>query len=146
MYFTNTNAVNSFYIKITTTAIDTAWLRNLRKLSVLGKAKENYNALRAERTYSILGIHFRKVEFIFHLSTWLFLVGMVVLRVISFVNTPPSVSIPSDSGVTSNSNTSLTSPDRTPPWMAAPTATASSGLTALLGDRPKISCTTDCTC
>lgn len=69
MYFTNTNAVNSFYIKITTTAIDTAWLRNLRKLSVLGKAKENYNALRAERTYSILGIHFRKVEFIFHLST-----------------------------------------------------------------------------
>ena len=30
---------------------------------------------------------------------------------------------------------SLTSPRRTPPWMAAPIATTSSGLTPLLGDR-----------
>jgi len=42
MYFTNTNAVNSFHIKITTTVIDT--------MAVLGKARENYNALRVERT------------------------------------------------------------------------------------------------
>ncbi len=34
-------------------------------------------------------------------NTWLFLVGIVVLRSINRVNTPPSVSMPSDSGVTS---------------------------------------------
>ena len=38
------------------------------------------------------------------------LVGIVVLRSISLVNTPPLVSMPSDSGVTSSSRTSLTSP------------------------------------
>ena len=38
---------------------------------------------------------------------WLFLVGIVVLRSISRVNTPPSVSMPSDSGVTSSSSTSF---------------------------------------
>ena len=43
-------------------------------------------------------------------KTWLFLVGIVVLRSISLVNTPPRVSMPSDSGVTSSSSTSLTSP------------------------------------
>ena len=37
-------------------------------------------------------------------------VGMVVFRSISFVITPPFVSMPSDSGVTSSSSTSLTSP------------------------------------
>ena len=47
-------------------------------------------------------------------KTWLFLVGIVVLRSISRVNTPPSVSMPSDSGVTSSSSTSLTSPCSTP--------------------------------
>ena len=47
-------------------------------------------------------------------NTWLFLVGIVVLRSISRVNTPPSVSMPSDSGVTSSSSTSLTSPCSTP--------------------------------
>ena len=47
---------------------------------------------------------------------WLFLVGMVVLRPISLVKTPPSVSMPSDSGVTSNSRTSVTSPASTPPY------------------------------
>ena len=55
--------------------------------------------------------------------------------------TPPLVSRPSDSGVTSSSSTSLTSPVRTAPWMAAPTATTSSGLTPLCGSLPKISLT-----
>ena len=63
-------------------------------------------------------------------------VGMVVLRSISLVITPPRVSMPSDSGVTSRSRTSLTSPARTPAWMAAPTATTSSGLTPLCGSLP----------
>ena len=73
--------------------------------------------------------------------TWLFLVGIVVFLLISLVKTPPRVSIPRDRGVTSSSSTSVTSPASTPPWMAAPMATASSGLTALLGARPKRSCT-----
>ena len=42
-------------------------------------------------------------------------VGIVVLRSINLVNTPPKVSIPNDNGVTSNNNTSLTSPANTPP-------------------------------
>ena len=78
-------------------------------------------------------------------NTWLFLVGMVVLRSISRVNTPPSVSMPSDSGVTSSSSTSLTSPLSTPAWMAAPTATTSSGLTPLCGSLPNSSLTSCCT-
>ena len=41
------------------------------------------------------------------------LVGMVVFLVIILVITPPRVSIPRDSGVTSKSNTSLRSPDST---------------------------------
>ena len=55
------------------------------------------------------------------ISTWVWLsdavekicdfdVGMVVLRSMSLVMTPPRVSMPSDSGVTSRSRTSLTSP------------------------------------
>ncbi|MNE15759.1 hypothetical protein D3C80_1086800 [compost metagenome] len=47
-------------------------------------------------------------------KTWAFLVGMVVLRSISGVKTPPRVSMPRVSGVTSSSSTSLTSPCRTP--------------------------------
>jgi len=62
-------------------------------------------------------------------KVWLFLVGIVVLRSISRVNTPPRVSMPSDSGVTSRRRTSLTSPFKTPAWIAAPMATTSSGLT-----------------
>ena len=62
-----------------------------------------------------------------------FRVGIVVLAGISAVMTPPSVSMPRLSGVTSSSSTSVTSPERTPPWMAAPTATTSSGLTDLFG-------------
>ena len=42
-------------------------------------------------------------------------VGMVVLRSTSLVIMPPRVSMPSDSGVTSRSSTSWTSPDSTPP-------------------------------
>jgi hypothetical protein len=59
-------------------------------------------------------------------------VGIVVLRSMSLVITPPRVSMPRESGVTSSSSTSLTSPASTPPWIAAPTATTSSGLTALV--------------
>ncbi len=68
-----------------------------------------------------------------------------MLASISLVITPPKVSIPSDNGVTSSSNTSFTSPANTPPWMAAPKATASSGLTLLLGSLPKNSLTLACT-
>ena len=45
-----------------------------------------------------------------------------MFRAIIFVITPPSVSIPSDSGVTSNNKTSVLSPASTAPWIAAPTA------------------------
>ncbi len=45
--------------------------------------------------------------------------------------------MPSDSGVTSSSRTSLTSPFSTPAWIAAPIATTSSGLTLRLGSLPK---------
>jgi hypothetical protein len=58
---------------------------------------------------------------------------MVVFLGIILVITPPKVSIPKDKGVTSNNNKSVTSPFKTPPWMAAPMATHSSGLTDLLG-------------
>ena len=58
-----------------------------------------------------------------------------------FVTTPPCVSTPSESGVTSSSRTSSTSPFSTPPWIAAPIATTSSGFTPLCGFLPKISAT-----
>merc|ERR1711892_293518 len=74
-----------------------------------------------------------------------FLVGMVVFLLINLVKTPPRVSIPRDRGVTSRRRTSVTSPASTPPWMAAPIATASSGLTDLLGARPKTSLQVSCT-
>ena len=73
------------------------------------------------------------------------LVGIVVFFSMSLVMTPPSVSMPSDSGVTSSSSTSFTSPASTPPWIAAPTATASSGFTSLRGSLPKKSFTYFCT-
>ena len=73
------------------------------------------------------------------------LVGIVVFFSMSLVMMPPSVSMPSDSGVTSSSSTSFTSPASTPPWMAAPTATASSGFTSLRGSLPKNSFTYFCT-
>ena len=55
------------------------------------------------------------------------------------------VSIPSESGVTSSNKTSFTSPVNTAPWIAAPTATTSSGFTPLLGLRPKNFSTISCT-
>jgi len=53
------------------------------------------------------------------------------------VITLPIVSIPRDNGVTSNNKTSFTSPDKTPPCIAAPTATTSSGFTPFDGFLPK---------
>src|SRR5881397_2143153 len=61
------------------------------------------------------------------------------------VVTPPRVSIPRDSGVTSSRRTSFTSPASTPPWIAAPIATTSSGFTPLCGSLPKKPFTTSCT-
>ena len=75
-------------------------------------------------------------------NIWLFCVGIVVFLSIKGVDTPPSVSIPKVKGVTSKSNTSLTSPDKTPPCIAAPSATTSSGLMLLFGSFPKKSLTT----
>ena len=49
-------------------------------------------------------------------KTSLRLVGIAVLRSMSLVNRPPLVSMPSESGVTSMSRTSLRSPLRTPAW------------------------------
>ena len=46
---------------------------------------------------------------------------------INVVITPPCVSIPNVKGVTSNNKTSFTSPDNTPPCIAAPIETTSSG-------------------
>ena len=63
--------------------------------------------------------------------TKLFLQGIVVLASMSLVITPPIVSIPRVNGVTS-SNTMSPTPSslfRMAPWIAAPTATTSSGLT-----------------
>src|ERR1041384_7539818 len=59
--------------------------------------------------------------------------------------TPPSVSTPSESGVTSSRTTSWTSPLNTPPWTAAPMATTSSGFTPLCGSFPKNLVTVSCT-
>ena len=62
-----------------------------------------------------------------------FFEGIVVFLSINLVKTPPSVSIPRDKGVTSKRRTSLTSPINTPPCIAAPEATTSSGLTPRWG-------------
>lgn len=48
-------------------------------------------------------------------------------------------------GVTSSNTTSLTSPVITPPWIAAPIDTTSSGLTDLLGSFPNNLLTDSCT-
>ena len=60
------------------------------------------------------------------------------------VVTPPNVSTPSESGVTSRSRISLTSPPSTPACTAAPIATTSSGFTLRFGAFPNISCTKAC--
>mmetsp|Transcript_57952 Transcript_57952/g.164996 ORF Transcript_57952/g.164996 Transcript_57952/m.164996 type:complete len:243 (+) Transcript_57952:346-1074(+) len=69
-------------------------------------------------------------------KTSVFLVGMVVFREMRTVATPPRVSTPRDSGVTSSSTMSFTSPASTPACTAAPTATTSSGFTLWLGLLP----------
>mmetsp|Transcript_14899 Transcript_14899/g.51167 ORF Transcript_14899/g.51167 Transcript_14899/m.51167 type:complete len:320 (-) Transcript_14899:270-1229(-) len=63
----------------------------------------------------------------------------------SFVHTPPRVSRPRESGVTSRSTRSSTSPESTPAWMAAPSATTSSGFTVAFGARPAYDSTSCCT-
>mmetsp|Transcript_14229 Transcript_14229/g.32606 ORF Transcript_14229/g.32606 Transcript_14229/m.32606 type:complete len:303 (-) Transcript_14229:3-911(-) len=66
-----------------------------------------------------------------------FFVGITVLRLMSFVITPPTVSIPSVSGVTSsNSRSWPPSPLKMPACTAAPYATASSGLMPRFGSLP----------
>ena len=69
---------------------------------------------------------------------WLLRMGSVVLRSMTRVQTPPSVSMPSDSGVTSSSRRPFTLPDRTPACKHAPMATHSSGLMPLNGREPVI--------
>ncbi len=49
------------------------------------------------------------------LKTCDFFVGIVVFLSINVVDTLPSVSMPSDKGVTSRRSISSTSPDKTPP-------------------------------
>ena len=53
--------------------------------------------------------------------------------------------MPSESGVTSSSSTSFTSPASTPPCTAAPIATTSSGFTVRFGSRPNSALTFSCT-
>ncbi|BAS93242.1 Os05g0302916 [Oryza sativa Japonica Group] len=76
-------------------------------------------------------------------------VGKVVFLGIILVITPPSVSKPRESGVTSRRTMSLTSPDNTPAccqnFATAPSATTSSGLTVTLGSFPVIFFTRSCT-
>ena len=74
-----------------------------------------------------------------------FFAGTVVLRSIKRVITPPRVSTPRDRGVTSSSRMSFTSPAKTPAWMAAPTATTSSGFTPWQGSLPTSLRTRSCT-
>ena len=69
-------------------------------------------------------------------KTWDLETGIVVFLGTSGVITPPKVSIPNVKGVTSNNTISLTSPANTPAWIAAPTATTSSGLTDWFGSLP----------
>ena len=70
---------------------------------------------------------------------WLLRVGMTALRGMSLVKTPPVVSIPRVRELTSTKRRSPmdSSPERIPPWTAAPYATASSGLIPFEGSFPK---------
>jgi hypothetical protein len=67
--------------------------------------------------------------------------GIVVFLSIILVATPPMVSIERESGVTSKSNTSVTSQPITPACTAAQRATDSSGLIEAFGFFPKNSST-----
>ncbi len=71
-------------------------------------------------------------------------IGMVALRGTIFSVSPPIVSSPSDSGMTSSSNQSSPGarlPASTLAWIAAPSATTWSGLRLLSGGAPKKSAT-----
>src|ERR1700676_1772453 len=81
------------------------------------------------------------------LRTWIyrqvadgFLVGTVVLHLMSAVMTPPAVSIPRDKGAISRRRRSCVfsdvSPERMAAWTAAPYVTASSGLMLLWDSLP----------
>ena len=66
--------------------------------------------------------------------------GMVELRWMIFATTPPSASMPSDSGVTSSSSISSVAaepPARMLACTAAPSATTSSGLSSVCGCLPR---------
>ncbi len=69
------------------------------------------------------------------------LVGTVVFCSISLWKYPPTIMMPSECGVTSSSRMSLLSSVSAEPWIAAPSATTSSGWTPLHGSRPKNSAT-----
>ena len=87
---------------------------------------------------------------------WLWRAGMVVLRSMILVATPPTVSMDSDSGVTSIRITSCAAEATVmpmpglpaaslPPCSAAPIATHSSGLSVLLAALPVSFFTISCT-
>ena len=78
-------------------------------------------------------------------KTWPLDVGTVVFRSISLWKYPPTTMMPSECGVTSSSRTSVLFSTSASAWMAAPSATTSSGCTPLLGSRPKNSATRSCT-
>ena len=78
-------------------------------------------------------------------NTCFLLVGIVVFFGIKTVIIPPKVSSPSESGVTSSNTISFTSPVKTPPWIAAPIATTSSGLTSREGSFPSSFLINSCT-
>ena len=65
--------------------------------------------------------------------------GIVELRRMIFDITPPIVSMPSESGVTSSSSISRLPVIRMSACTAAPSATTSSGLSSLCGVRPNSS-------
>ena len=74
------------------------------------------------------------------MKTLLFEVGIVVFLSINGSRTPPNVSMPNVSGVTSSSTISFdTSPAIIPAWIAAPIATASIGSTPDSDSLPIIS-------
>ncbi len=66
------------------------------------------------------------------------LAGMVELRRMIFDTTPPMVSMPSESGVTSSSSISRRPLTRMSACTAAPIATTSSGLRSVWGARPNV--------
>src|SRR6267378_2197327 len=71
-------------------------------------------------------------------KTWWALVGTVVFFGMMLWKKPPAMAMPSECGVTSRSSISCSWCINIAPWMAAPSATASSGFTALEGSRPNI--------